>query len=136
MSKVLNGREFLAQLLADNLTQKDFELRITEGGEEDWVFVHPTLTLHRILSGDVMFRLKPKTRVINGFTVPAPLTKAPDNGIYYLADSTSDSWSSIHPFYWNGDPTDLKWLKRGLCFATREAAIANAKAVCGINPEE
>ena len=134
MSKILNGREFLAQLVADNFTQEDFQIRLTEGDEEAWVFVHPTLTLHRILSGAVVFRLKPKTRVINGFTVPAPLREIVLKGRYYLANPFDSTFSSDAIFL--GDAIDIQWLNRGLCFETEEAAIANAKAMCGINPEE
>lgn len=135
MSKILNGREFLAQLLADNLTQEDFEIRFGDGDESDWVGVHGPLTLRRVLEDPVVFRLKPKTRVINGFTVPEPLREIALKQKYYLVNVGYPNFYA-GPFVFEGDKIDTPWLNRGLCFDSKEAAIANAKAMCGINPEE
>lgn len=77
----------------------------------------------------------PKTRIINGFEVPAPETKEPKIG----------DWLFVSSFFfdelydegrWSGDSYDLLILKRGLVFLSKEDAIANAKAMLGINPYE
>ena len=78
---------------------------------------------------ELEYRRKKPTRVVNGFEVPAPLTKP-------------------IPRFWLPDPlcSDLTWeasslgktaqryFNLGLAFATREEAIMNAKAMCGIDP--
>ena len=79
--------------------------------------------------------MKPKTRIINGFEVPAPVTDPDSMKVgdkYYCADGSESSW-----FFWSswaGDETDKMWLERGLVFLRKEDAIANAKAMLGINP--
>lgn len=73
----------------------------------------------------------PKTRIINGFEVPAPEVEVPERD-YYLA-STIDKY--FHRFLsWCDDEMDKLWLKRGLVFLNKEDAIANAKAMLGIDP--
>lgn len=77
----------------------------------------------------------PRTRTINGFEVPAPETERLEFGThYYLA-------SPVHrEFYrgeiWNAKAMDGYWLERGLVFLNEEDAIANAKAMLGINPND
>lgn len=75
----------------------------------------------------------PKTRIINGFEVPAPETEEPKNGDWVF---TSDIYSE--EFYdedsWRGRSYELRWLKRGLIFLNAEDAIANTKAMLGIDP--
>jgi hypothetical protein len=74
------------------------------------------------------------TRIINGFEVPAPETEEPKRGDWYYRVCLIDS-----DFYdsdrWNGDDVhDVRPLKRGLIFLKKEDAIANAKAMLGIDP--
>ena len=77
--------------------------------------------------------MKPKTRIINGFEVPAPTTVAPSKGTcYFAADPTTGQWAQA--LKWLGDKLDLLWLERGLVFETPDDAVANAKAMLGINP--
>ena len=61
--------------------------------------------------------------------VPAPLTTLEGLDIFYLAvPSNNDFYVSFATsFNYNKD-----WLERGLCHKTKEAAIAHAKAMCGI----
>ena len=79
-------------------------------------------------------RRKPRTHVVNGFTVPAPMDKEPGHDDMYFIPELLDEF-----FYaevkWRNESQDMRWLKLGLCFATREAAIANAKAMLKINPD-
>lgn len=77
--------------------------------------------------------MKPKTRIINGFEVPLPESESlEETDTYYVADTVS------HSFYetslWSGGTIDMTWLSRGLVFLTKEDAIANAKAMLGIDP--
>lgn len=77
--------------------------------------------------------MKSKTRTINGYEVPAPMTVAPaPNSQYFLMDLTDVDW--VASDLWSGDRYDLLWLERGLVFETPGDAIANAKASLGIDP--
>jgi len=74
----------------------------------------------------------PKTRIINGFEVPAPETEWTEGCDCYIS-------SPIHPCLhvyatWTGLSDQRKWLERGLVCLTKEDAIANAKAMMGIDP--
>lgn len=75
----------------------------------------------------------PKTRIINGFEVPAPETIAPKIGdVYYIPRICSDYF--VENRIWAECSFDLCALKRGLVFLTKEDAIANSKAMLGIDP--
>ncbi len=76
----------------------------------------------------------PKTRIINGFEVPAPETEGLRQGVMYCISVPTNKG-----FYceceWVGDlEFDFLLLERGLVFLTKEDAIANAKAMLGIDP--
>jgi hypothetical protein len=75
----------------------------------------------------------PKTRVINGFEVPAPETTKPAYGTKYFSSSLGYVDMAVD-HKWNNDDFDTRVLKRGLVFLNKEDAIANAKAMLGINP--
>lgn len=75
-----------------------------------------------------------ETRSINGFEVPAPETRAPKSGTRcYLASPTKRDYYSRE--FWNANPLDMYLLERGLVFLAKEDAIANAKAMLGIDPD-
>ena len=103
---------------------------LPEGGTEGW----------RDCSGRLCFserceyRRKPRTMTYT-VTIPEPLRRAPEHGEkYYFADPSTDnlySWTS-----WDDDRFDKRLYGRGLCFATKEDAIAAAKAMLPIKGEE
>lgn len=79
------------------------------------------------------YSITPKTHVVNGFTVPAPV-KSVDQctyGEYYFSDHTReegyDYFITISP------SVEMLCLNNNL-FATKEAAIANQKAQAFIDP--
>lgn len=77
----------------------------------------------------------PKTRIINGFEVPAPEHDAPNvEDEFYIPFLSMEDYCD--EFTWVGDKWDSRILKRGLVFLNEEDAIANAKAMLGINPYE
>ena len=80
------------------------------------------------------YRRKPRTLTYT-VTIPEPLREAPKNGSeYYVPCQLAPAlWGSFE--WYNGD-LDKLYLKRGLCFATREDAIAAAKAMLLIKGEE
>jgi hypothetical protein len=79
-------------------------------------------------------RRKSKTHVVNGFTVPAPVKIAPSFGTKYCYTAPAVEAFFLSTFY-SEDEFDKAVLNRGLIHLTKEAAIANAKAMCGIDPE-
>lgn len=79
--------------------------------------------------------MKAKTHMVNGFEVPTPVTN-PENmetGVtYYGADNTDLDW--YFESVWSNDVLDKVWIARNLVFMNKEDAIANAKAMVGVNP--
>lgn len=95
-----------------------------------------TVWLNKTMPGFLVtmdYRVAAQTRIINGFTVPAavqyPLEKGTD---YYSPDLRAAYFRSGHT--WHGNQADLDRAHRNLVFLTAEAAVANAKAMCGIDP--
>lgn len=79
------------------------------------------------------YRRKPKTLTYT-VTIPEPMREAPELlGRYWLAKLSGEYCTQM---YWHGRAWELWRLKRGLCFATKEAAIAAAKAMLPIKGEE
>ena len=80
------------------------------------------------------YRRKPRT-LTDTVTIPEPMREAPKDGNeYYVPCQLAPAlWGSFE--WYNGD-LDKLYLKRGLCFATREDAIAAAKAMLLIKGEE
>ena len=80
------------------------------------------------------YRRKPRT-MTHTVTIPEPLREAPKRGeTYYVMDTTATNCFFV--YWWSDDETDRRLLKRGLCFATKEDAIAAAKAMMPIKGEE
>ena len=79
------------------------------------------------------YRRKPRTMTYT-VTIPEPMREAPEVGeSYYVPCQLAPAlWGSFE--WYNGD-LDKLYLKRGLCFATREDAIAAAKAMLPIKEE-
>ena len=80
------------------------------------------------------YRRKPHTMTYT-VMIPEPLREAPKRGeSYYVVDMSESSLYFLH--WWYGDDADRRNLKRGLCFATKEDAIAAAKAMMPVKGEE
>lgn len=126
----MTGKEVL-RAIADGADPSEFEVFGEVSGS--WFPVSSILTLG-VMLGPGQFRRKPRTRVVNGFTVPAPIDKPPANmSTYFLATPETEQW--FDEYEWDESHADRLWIGRNLLFSTKEAAIANAKAMCGIDPE-
>ena len=80
------------------------------------------------------YRRKPHTMTYT-VTMPEPLRKAPKRGeSYYVVDMNAIPLYFLH--WWYDDEDDRRNLKRGLCFATKEDAIAAAKAMLPVEGEQ
>ena len=83
-----------------------------------------------------LFSLTPiiKTIVVNGFDVPAPMERPPEEGTdYYVVSVMCEEYFELSS--WFGDSIDMRVLERGLAHTTEEAAVAHTKAMLGIDPE-
>lgn len=79
------------------------------------------------------YRRKPRTMNINGHEFPEPLRVAPavSTAYWVYANSTLKPTAKL---FWHGDKYDLEYLSLGMCQATKEGALAQAKAIvlaCG-----
>lgn len=74
----------------------------------------------------------PRTHMVNDFEVPAPESKKP-GGKYFTPDI--DHVSYCHEAVWTDHERDEMRLKRNMIHLSAEFAIANAKAMLGINPD-
>ncbi len=79
--------------------------------------------------------IKPRTLTINGVEIVPPMYKPPAMGaVYYIADiGTADFYNNTS---WYNDSVDKQWVSRGLIHATKEAAIAHAKALLSFTTTE
>lgn len=107
----------------------------------EFVVSHPALKLLPLrqylylllFDGSCTFYRKPKTHIVNGFEVEAPMTEAPTTRImYYKPNAGFGGWFCAD--YWADQCNSQRDLARKVCFATQEGAIANAKAQLGFDP--
>ncbi len=81
------------------------------------------------------YRRKPRGTLTYSVTIPEPLREAPEvDKTYWLAEPWVESLA--HEYEWSGDRADSLCLKRGLCFTTKEDAIAAAIAMLPFKGEE
>lgn len=82
---------------------------------------------------DCEYRRKPQTLTYT-VTTPEPMREAPkDGGWYFYVVLSNDQLYGAT--YWHSDYIDRARLARGLIFATKEDAIAAAKAMCPFKQE-
>ena len=111
-------------------TEEPWKRWLVKSHRNEWV----ALFGHPYWNEKQEYRRKPRalTYTVN---IPEPLREAPDVGeVYYIAVPLVDSlcWE----YRWSGSELDMRWLKRGLCFAKKEDAIAAAKAMMPFKQEE
>lgn len=77
----------------------------------------------------------PETRIINGFAVPIPVQESlASHTTYYYPVLHSVDYFNIDEWY-DDEMWHERFLERGLIFLCEEDAIANAKAMMGIDPQ-
>ena len=80
------------------------------------------------------YRRKPRTLTYTT-TILEPLREAPEVGeVYYVAATYAKYFCNAYE--WSGCETDNRFLKRGMCFTTKEEALAAARAMLPIKREE
>ena len=100
----------------------------------DGVVWYPFTMSHPSWMPECEYRRKQKPLTYT-VTIPEPLREAPEVGSFYYAPAPL-SEGLISMSGWYGDDVDCRLLKRGLCFATKEDAIAASKAMLPIKGEE
>lgn len=129
MSKILTTAQVLRHV-ADNLDAGRPEghgLQLASGGD----FENP---IWGAAKGE-QYRLKPRTRMLNGFEVPAPMDVMPEVGEkYWIVVMHRDK--GVVDVNFTKHETDYILFDRGFMFATKEDAIANFKAICGEDPNK
>jgi hypothetical protein len=137
--------EDLVELIEDVPTVKGNEMK-HKNHEFITAFINGESVQYKFASGDywhnvkdlrdldyeVTYRIKLKTKIINGFEVPMPMDKEPkQRSKYYYPCLVSNEFYSEEVF-------SLKWdtknFERGVCFSNKEDAIKTAKAMLGIDP--
>lgn len=129
----MNKEQLLEKMLANVRAEK----HVTDGLQKkiysEWSELFKS-DVENCLSGLTEFRIKPRTRNICGFDVPAPEVDEPEDGAeYWYIDSYKDQ--GVSETYWNSDNYDIGALRNGI-WLNEEDAIANAKALRGGNPYE
>lgn len=79
---------------------------------------------------DTDFRIKPKTHIVNGFEVPAPIKEYTGPRTVYVPHFWYDDWSAEI----TGAGVVKRLIERRVAFETAEASRANALAMAGIDP--
>ncbi|AHK11825.1 hypothetical protein S349_35 [Shewanella sp. phage 3/49] len=80
------------------------------------------------------YSIKPKMMLVNGFEVPEPMRVKPDrHKIYYTPHILAPTLFSQETWFENNSHKTL--FCKGICHSTKEAAIAHAKAMLGIDPK-
>ena len=92
------------------------------------------LCSHPYWNEEYEYRRKPRTLTYT-VTIPEPLRGAPEvaGTIVYIPTPLDKELASV--YCWYGSPQDERLLNRGLCFATKEDAVAAAKAMMPFKPE-
>ena len=112
------------------------KVEVAHGGRQDvytkfeeW---HEMISLSNIKEPnwciDLVYRIAPRTIMVNGVEVPAPETAYPEDGVdFYVPDlAEADLFSEGN---WDEAEWDLNALNRGLVYLDKESAIARAKAM-------
>ena len=122
--------ELMAQYAQDAMqSETPWEYWESKFNNSNWY----TLSTNPSWKTEHIYRRKPKTIVVNGFTVNAPLNKEPEkNARFFVADPATEQLYyedlGFHEKY------DTLRLARGLIFNNKEDAIAMAKAMLRIDP--
>ena len=102
-----------------------------------WEFFHTDVVWKPLFNNpswfeNVAYRRKPQTIKIGEHEFPMPMREAPKmRSEYWVVELTNSDVASENR--WIDDSLDRLWLQRGLCHATREAALQHAKVLIAIS---
>lgn len=95
-----------------------------------WSYIG-NMRLSELSQSDTYIRRKPQYIMVNGFKVPKPLDAACERSIVWTPSIMQSEYADHWTIYGNISNA----LYRGIAHDTKEAAIAHAKAMLGIDPE-
>lgn len=104
------------------------EIEVFDKSKKEWVLVQSPLW-----GVESKYRIRQRTTVINGFTVPEPLRAFPKFGEEYFVERLDFEDYFASKVYMETEIEEV-WLDRGLMHSTKEGAITSCKARLGINP--
>lgn len=114
--------------------QSDYNVFAVVGGGVNQFLIDGSINKSTV-GTDLDLFMKPKTITVNGFDVPTPLVEAESQlGRYFVVNLLSEKLFT--PIPWANTTNDMAFISRGIAHSTKEAAIAHAKAMLGIDPEE
>lgn len=103
------------------------------GRQMEWNENGSYLAAQTTSDGDII-GMYPDTHIVNEFEVSAPEIEPPKENIQYFIPILHSNKHFYSAHKWHCHELDELWLKRGLVFLNKEHAIANAKAMIGIDP--
>lgn len=118
--------ELMAQYAEDaRETKKPWERwEFYEEADKAWFTVDGSPLWHT----EIQYRRKPRTITINGREVPEPMRSEPAiESQYFMPQLTTEIKYGFA--YWRAGNSEIRWLSKGLCHSTKEAAIAHAEAL-------
>lgn len=130
----MNTEQLLEKMLENVRAGDDICSGIQSNHRGKWEDVPYPLSIRALTKNSIQFRIKPRTRNICGFEVPAPEVNAPAYGEeYYILDTYRKD--GIYLATWSDVRTDENALRNGL-WLNKADAIANRTALCGEDPYE
>lgn len=117
--------------LADGVPLSEFEVKNTSNAVAKWEPLIGRITKLIYSPEYWQIRRKPQYIMVNGFKVPKPLDGAEKIERAYTP-ALMDNQMSV---CWYEPPNIATAVSRGIAHATKEAAIAHAKAMLGLNPK-
>ena len=122
--------------IADGVPLSEFEVKSTKDKDGYWNELQFASIIKNPAGWEI--RRKPQHIMVNGFKVPKPLDVEPMDGekvfAAWISASMGDEEDCFDSSY---SPSGYcrRAIKYGIAHATKEAAIAHAKAMLGIDPE-
>ena len=125
----------ILRAIADGEPLENFEVHYSNWYETDWKSLADEWASWIFHPEKWQIRRKQKTIMVNGFEVPEPVREPLRNRQACWAISLADE-GYAYELYWDNAPFHHNALKRGTLHLTKEAAVAHAKAMLGIDPRE
>ena len=122
-----------AEILQAIMVDKNVKLQRTFTNSSRWENIDADSALYLISDGlGNCVRITPNTVCIGGMDVPIPMKVAPPYGTDYWVVNLF-CLNLNHLNYWHNDPTDLFYLKRGICHLNETNCRIHAEALIKLN---
>lgn len=127
----------ILRAIADGEPLENFEIRGSDSDWQSWQSLANGWMDWLYNPEDWYLRRKQKTIVVNGFEVPEPVREPLEKGqMYWMPLLHSTDYVMFVNCTGGATVLEQLALKRGFLHLTKEAAVAHAKAMLGIDPKE